>query len=213
MAPFIEWPEPHDVSLGVPPSRRPGMATVVENATGRPETVLSEESFQESGYRSRAERIAAEKASGVFGLREPRSRKSTPILSNINARVLDGLGDLLHALLQRRNRRRRKQSELSVLDRPNWVRAVARLRNRIELLKDDVAERGIHENSLTGHGANLDNAPMASAEGAISADGDIVRDGADTVPGSDSPAEQSAAPGAAASARPHHSPATNAGTA
>ncbi|WP_430600295.1 hypothetical protein [Brevibacterium sp. K72] len=55
---------------------------------------------------------------------------------------------------------------------------------------------GVHiETSLAGYGVDP-TTPMASAEGATSAGGDIVRDGTDTAPGSRTPVEESDATGA-----------------
>lgn len=66
----------------------------------------------------------------------------------------------------------------------------------------------VHEDSLTGYGADCVSAPMATMEAATSVVGDIVRDGADITPASpDSAVEESAANGAAGSEgslrRPH----------
>lgn len=141
------------------------------------------------------------------------TRKRSPILAEVNSRLLDGLGNLLHSLLERRNSRRRDQSDLPDLGGPEVTSVIATLFDRCKLLGDDAGKRSIHDSSLSGYGANIDNAPMASAEGATSVVGDIVRDGADMATGSDSPVEQSAATGAAASARPHHSPTKIAGAA
>lgn len=71
-----------------------------------------------------------------------------------------------------------------------------------------------HLSSLTGHGANLDNAPTATTEAATSVVGDIVRDGTDPTPGRHrSPVEKSDATGAAApSRRPHRNPSTESGS-
>lgn len=107
---------------------------------------------------------------------------------------------------------------------------VMELRNRRLKHSDDIdigakrnpvakSDRGIaHETSLTGYGADLVSAPVATMEGATSVVGDIVRDGTDkTVPEAhDASVESSVATGAAArkgsQRRPHPKPTTDTGS-
>ncbi|QPS33424.1 hypothetical protein [Brevibacterium casei] len=66
----------------------------------------------------------------------------------------------------------------------------------LHLLKSIEDFLGVHiETSLMGYGVDP-TTPMAPAEGATSAGGDIVREGTDTAPGSRTPVEESDATGA-----------------